>query len=345
MQTVFLTILGVIVFIAFAIILLIYFFKRKLNSFIEMAQKTAGSHLAPRIHLAGSAEPLAMQAAINYISQFDAMGYTSIGAYNVPELMTARIFAMHHPQHNLAVAVCEVTDKLAWFDISAIGVDVANTTFAGSSPVFNRANHPPTSRISVDPNYSPMAAQEWVLENRGAGPWRTLDAQHFAHEFERAYARSMDFQLARGAPDIEAVKLTLRQLNDTKPYSEADLAYAVEMQEAQFHDALTEACKDNFLQSSTLPAREWERIRDQVHVVHERLPLDDAAIMAAANIDDEDDDFDAEEFDFAAIGITTPQDAFMYVVKLKKLTRRLKYLGAVTEPVAAKLYYFDYTPH
>ncbi len=345
MQTVFLTLFGVIIFVALAIFLLIYFFKRKLNGYIERALKTAGSHIAPRIHLAATSEPLAMQAAVNYISQFDAMSYTSIGAYNVPELVNVRIFAMHHPQHNLAVAVCEMTDKFAWFDIIAIGQDVTNTTFAGSSPVFNRANHRPTARISVDPNYSPMAAQQWVLENRGAGPWRTLDTQHFAYEFERAYARSMDFQLARGAPDIEAVKLTLRQLNDTKPYTEADLAYAIEMQEATFHDALTEACKDNFLESSTLPAREWERIRDLVHVVHERLPLDDAAIMAAANIDDEDDDFDAEEFDFAAVGITTPQAAFMYVVKLKKLSRRLKYLGAVTEPVAANLYYFDAAPH
>lgn len=340
METVLYTLLGVVIFVVLLVLLAIYLFKRKMGKYIEMAKKSGGGgHITPRIHLSATAEPLQLQAALNVISQFDAMGYTSIGTYDVPELIDTRIFAMHHAQHNLAAAVCEAQNKIAWFDVTAIGVDVKNAVFASSSPVFNRDNHPATTRIHNDPHLTPMAAQQWILENRGDGPWRTLNAQHYAHEFERAYARSMDFQMARGGPDIEAVKLSLKQLNDTQAYSEEDLKNVVEMQANATRYAITEACTDNFLEQSSLPAREWERIRDDVLVVHERLPLDEAAYMAA------DDEFDADDIDFAAAGITTPQQAFMHVVTKQNLVRRLKYLGAVTEPVAAKLYYFDPTPH
>jgi hypothetical protein len=343
MQIVLFTLLGVVVFVVLLVLLAIYFFKRKMGKYIEMAKKSGGGgHVTPRIHLSASAEPLQLQPALNFISQFDAMGYTSIGTYDVPEMIDTRIFAMHHAGHNLAAAVCEAQNNLAWFDVTAIGVKATNTLFASSSPVFNRENHAPTLRIHHDLHLSPMAAQQWLLENRGDGPWRTLDAAHFAHEFERAYARSLDFQLARGGPDVEMVKKWLTQLNDKNNYSEQDLKNAVEMQGHAYRYALTEACQDNFLEISSLPAREWERMRDDVLVVHERLPLDEAAHLAGNQADD---DFDVDTIDFAAAGITTPQQAFMHVVTQQNLTRRLKYLGAVTEPVAAKLYYFDQAPH
>lgn len=342
MQTVLLILLGVVVFVVLMIIFAIYYFKRKVAKYIEMAKKSGSGNITPRIHLSATTQPLKLQAALNYISQFDAMGYTSIGTYDVPELIDTRIFAMHHAQHNLAVAICEAQEKLVWFDVNAIGVDVTNTVFASTSPVFNRDNHPAATRIHNDPNLSPMAAQQWLLEQRGDGPWRTLDAAHFAREFERAYARSMDFMMARGGSDIEAIKLSLKQLNDTHAYTEADLENAVEMQGSAFRHALTEACLDSFLQTSTLPPRKWERMRDDIKVVHERLPLDEAAHMAASNVDD--DDFEVGNIDFAAAGITMPQEAFMHLVTTKNHTKRLKYLGAVSEFVAAKLYYFYPSP-
>ncbi len=148
--------------------------------------------------------------------------------------------------------------------------------------------------------------------------------------------------MACGGPDITAVKLSLKQLNDTHADSEEDLGNAVEMQANAFRYAIAEAYLDNFLEQSSLPAHEWERIRDDVLVAHERLPLDEAAYMAA---NETAEDFDVEEIDFAAAGVTTPQQAFMHAVTKQNLVRRLKYLGAVSEPFAAKLYYFDGTPH
>ena len=81
-----------------------------------------------------------------------------------------------------------------------------------------------------------------IFKIDGSAKSRTLNAQHYAHEFERAYARSMDFQMARGGPDIEAVKLSLKQLNDTQAYSEEDLKNVVEMQANATRYAITEAC-------------------------------------------------------------------------------------------------------
>lgn len=333
-----LTILGTafltVVLLALAIWLGIKYFIYRVTKQAGLAASMTG--LVPRIHLQPTTTPWHDPArAEALLTQFNALGFVPIGKFEVVELPATMLLALDHCDKNLSAVICEAAEKYLWFDVVNIGEDTRNTIFASNSPAHNPRNHPPTTRLYHSLALSPETATEWVYAHRGAGPWRRIDAGCFVHEFERAYARCMDFQLMRGSPTAEDVRLAAQQLGDGTVYSDEQIVQTVEIQAEQFRHALEEACLDNFLQASALPGHEWERLRESRMVIHDRLTIDQVLDLVAAHTAI---DASALQQDFAKLGLTKPAEVFTRVAATTGLTRRLKFLGAVSTPVAARIY-------
>jgi hypothetical protein len=339
----FITIVGTVLFtllvLAFGIWVAWKLFMRKINKQVALAGKMAG--IMPRIQLSATKEPFTNEQKMqSLIRELETLGYRQIGKYDVAPLYGTQIAALHHVQHNLCAVVCEMSGGLTWFEVVNIGQDVTNYIFATSAKVHNPANHPSTTRVYQNVTITPAIATDWVLAHRGEGPWRTLNAETFSHEFERAYARTLDHQLKRGGPNANDVRLAAQQLGDKTVYTEEQIARTVEIQAEQYRYALEQACLDNFLQSSEIPGRDWERLRDNTIVIHERLSVDQTVELVGNRVDI---DTATLQQDFSKLGSTKPADIFTRVASTAGLTKRLKFLGSVSEPVAARIYALDVT--
>jgi hypothetical protein len=90
--------------------------------------------------------------------------------------------------------------------------------------------------------------------------------------YERAHARRMDALLAMppARAAIEARAASLRP----QP-GEAQLALALELSTGQWQQQVSEAVLDTYRRASRIDAVRWERIGQQLHVVHDRLSAED----------------------------------------------------------------------
>lgn len=311
-----------------------WWLKRKLAALAAMPQ----TGIAARITLEPDATPFGRPETETAIALMRDSGFFEVGRYAVPEMPGMRLWAAHHPADGLAAAVYDHTTMPTFFDVVRVAEDHSTCTIS-SNPIHDPDNVPPGSRCIADPGLSPMQALAMMRSETHTTPQLRVDAGNFEPVFVELYARSIDHILGRGVPDADKMREVGERVAAAtgEPMPQLDdrqMAMAVDMQRASRLAALEQAIIDRFLQSGQIEAREWERVRDQVSVVHDLLTREDAANLARSKAD-----WDAAQplVDAALAEPLSAFETFERVSDSLPAHQRVRVLGEVDHPLYAQI--------
>ena len=329
------TLLGVVLFFWFLLrFALPWWLKRKLTALESMASPG----IAARITLVPDAGPFGRAETEAGIALMRDAGFFEVGRYAVPEMPGMRLWAAHHPGDGLAAAVYDHTTMPSFFDVVRVAEDHTTCTIS-SNPIHDPDNVPPGSRCIADPGLSPMQALAMMRSEVHTTPQLHVDAGNFEPVFVELYARSIDHILGRGAPDADKMREVGERVAAAtgEPMPQLDdrsMAMAVDMERARRLAALEQAIIDRFLQSGQIDAREWERVRGQVSVVHDLLSREDAADLARSRTD-----WEAAQplVDAALAQSLSPSETFDSVSGSLPPAQRVRILGEVDHPLYAQI--------
>lgn len=309
---------------------------RKIAAMAGMAQNAG---IAARITLVPAAQAWQQPGTTGLIDEMLALGFEEVGRYAVPEMPTMQLWAGSHPQDGVAAAVYDHGTMPLFFDLVRVYDDHATCTVS-TNPIHDPENVPPGSRCIADPAMQPQAALETLRAQSLAGNLLPLDAENFEPVFIELYARSIDHILSKRMPDADMMRTVGARVSEATgtPVPELDdqqMQFAVEMQRSTRLAALQEAIVDRYLQSGQIGAREWERVRDRLAIVHDLLSREDAADLARINCQ-----YEAIEAMVARVLAQelSPLDTFEKITAALPETQRLRLLGEVDHPLYAQLY-------
>jgi hypothetical protein len=309
---------------------------RKIAAMAGMAENAG---IAARITLVPATQAWQQPGTAGLIDEMLALGFDEVGRYAVPEMPTMQLWAGSQPQDGVTVAVYDHGTMPLFFDMIRVYDDHATCTVS-TNPIHDPENVPPGSRCIADPAMSPQVALETLRAQPSTGNRLPLDAGNFEPVFIELYARSIDHILAKRMPDADKMRTVGARVSEATgtPMPELDerqMQLAVEMQRSTRLAALQEAIIDRFLQSGQIGAREWERVRDRLAIVHDLLSREDAAGLARSHCD-----YEAIEPMVARVLAQelSPLDTFEKITAALPDTQRLRLLGEVDHPLYAQLY-------
>ncbi len=313
-----------------------WWLRRKIAAMAGMAQNPG---IAARITLVPAAQAWQQPGTAGLIDEMRALGFDEVGRFAVPEMPTMQLWAGSHPQYGLAAAVYDHGTVPLFFDLLRVYDDHTTCTVT-TNPIHDPGNVPPGSRCIADPAMEPRTALDILRTQPVAGNPLSLDAGNFEPVFIELYARSIDHILSKQMPDADEMRAVGARVSEATgtPAPELDdeqMQFAIDMQRNTRLAALQEAIVDRYLQSGQIGAREWERVRDRLAIVHDLLDRTDAAELARSNCD-----YSAIEpmVERVLAQDLSPLDTFEKITAALPESQRLRLLGEVDHPLYAQLY-------
>lgn len=345
------TFLNVLIVVAVTLVLLLvllwvllryalpWWLTRKVAAMANLPQNPG---IAARISLIPTVQDWQQPKTAGLVGQMSAQGFLEIGRYSVPEMPTMQLWAGHHPQDGVVAAIYDHGQMPSFFDIVRVYDDYATCTVS-TNPIHDPENVPQGSACIADPAMTPQTALETLRAQPVSGNVMPVDAGNFSPVFTELYARSIDHILSKKMPDADTMRRVGERVSEATgtPVPELDdrqMQWAVDMERDNRLSALQQAIIDRFLQSGQVEAREWERVRDHVVVVHDLLNREDAADLARMAAD-----WEATGPAVASVlsRSLSPLDTFEQVAALLPETQRLRLLGEVDHPLYSQLYVAD----
>lgn len=330
------TLLGLLLLLLLLVrVVLPWWLRRKFGAMAELSQ---GAGLAARITLVPIEAPWQQPQVDSLIGQMQNAGFVEVGRYAVPQMPGMQLWAGAHPQDGAAAAIYDHPSLPPFFDLVRVYAHQATCTVTSNS-IHDPDNVPPGNIVVADPTLSPGSALVVLRDQPDAGVRMPVDAANFAPVFIELYARSMDHILARRMPDAEQMRRVGERMAEVTgepmpALDDAQMAIAVRMQRATRVEALRQAVIDRFLESGQIDAREWERLRDGVIVVHELLEPAEAADLARSGADWERSE--ALVAQVLAEGLSA-LDTFDRIVAALPAPQRPRLLGEVDHPLYAQV--------
>lgn len=312
-----------------------WWLSRKIAAMADLPQ----TGIAARITLVPNVQVWQQPGTGAQVDALLALGFDEVGRYTVPEMPTMQLWAGAHPQDGIAAAVYDHGKMPVFFDLVRVYDDYTTCT-ATTNPIHDPDNVPQGSLCIADPAMTAEAALEILRAQAHTGTVLSVDAVNFDPVFIELYARSIDHILSKSMPDADKMRRVGARVSEATgtPVPELDdkqMQWAIEMERGNRLSALQDAIIDRFLQSGQVDAREWERVRDHVVVVHDLLSREDAADLARMAAD-----WDASEPVVASVlaQMLSPIDTFEHIAVLLPEAQRLRLLGEVDHPLYSQLY-------
>jgi hypothetical protein len=269
------------------------------------------------------------------------LGFQDIGAYTIDEIDNTTVRAMAHRGQSMYAAVYEHPQAGVFADLVTKYQQGPSLTV--SSTVEGDGLVRPEDRLIIRiPGAESQELYQRALSERSSNPLfagktlRPVSREEFPTHFERAYAEEMDWRLKRGwvSPDeIRAVAARGGQNVDDTILTMTALAMR-----AQVNERIEEVVRERFLEQVKLPLAEWERVRDRLQIVHDRMDLSDVICLVSNHTDV--DEFDEDDENPAAkmpAGMTVRKYFSAANTKLPP-NERYALLGSVDEPIPADVY-------
>lgn len=269
------------------------------------------------------------------IQEMQGLGYREHGRYSVPEMPTLQFWAGYHPEDGSTATVVDHAMIAPFFEFCWIyGEDLHSFTVT-TNPTHNPANIRPGSRVIADPAFTPTSARSEMLRSAGDEAYRAFAPEQFEALFLDLYARQMDFILAKGGPTEADMRREAARMADLPELDDSQMQMALRMSRASHQQALEDAIIDRFLKRWEVLAHEWERMRERVVVIHDKMSNEDLCRHALGHVDEELDEIEVERILLVSPSRT---EAFDALQQLLPNNRRHRLIGRTDEPVGAALY-------
>jgi hypothetical protein len=264
------------------------------------------------------------------ISHFESLGFQRAGRFRVDELQGLILDALIKPEEEMAAAIYDHPNFPSFYDVTAIDHD-GNCFTITTSPLSHPDNVPAGSQVTIALGLPVQDAVRRMRAERPEGNWLTIERDNVVPAIEDTYAKSMDFQIGKGTISEAYVRQIAAVTNPKAKLTQEMIEQAIKQHEIGLRGLIDEACIANFLKTHSLPAAEWERARDNVIVVHDRMETADIkALIDPYMPDDQEAKLPREPL--------PPQEMFLKYLEKYRLMGKFKYLGAVETPVSARLF-------
>jgi hypothetical protein len=268
------TILGLLCFLVLLIVAGILLFvsrlRRGLQELSEMGQAggtPARLHLTPAVSLpwrdAATAEKLR--------GPLGELGFQPAGLYSGNEIPGLLLDTHAHVEQGAYAVVYEHPQAGVWVDLFSRYVDGTSITYTTTAHGRELDQRPGHGKVCA-PELETEALWRRFLAERPQRPLASHTPEGFAAEFESSYAEAMDWRNARGYTE-EEVRRTL-EAGGNQPSPE-EVEQVRQQMNSQAREALDEVLREQFLGYTTIPAAEWEKVRERVVFVHDRIPAED----------------------------------------------------------------------
>lgn len=330
--------LAAILLVATALLFVFLKLRRAMRSFKDtMGQFTAAMASQPAtISLEGPASvPWSRPDQVHALADpLPALGYHDAGQFAVNEVNGLNLWAFVNPSESAYAVVYEHPAGLVWMDFVTRYTDGTKLTVTNNDQGAPLDKPPGNTSI-----YAPGATTDDLhrrhLAERPDKPREPASAADFRETFERAYVDEMAWRNARGGPTEREIRALAQRAGIT--ISEEEIEATSDVRAWQAAAGLDEALRKQFTESADLPPRDWERLRDRLLLVHDRLTTDMLAdrvgdCLAA----DPEDDSSIDEDDFPPD--LPAREAFLrYNARLPR-DRRFVKIGEVDHPLPADVY-------
>jgi hypothetical protein len=345
-MSVFFQVLGIVCFTAVLLVGLLFgallLFRKKLKNALEGLSDLKYMETPNRLHLRPETELEWKDAAAvaGHVEALTAAGFQSIGLFGTEELDYLRIHALCHEEQRTYAVVYEHDKAGVWVDLVTRYEDGTSLTYATTGEgagLDQRPGHGITRVAGAEP----VALYQRMLNERPQRPMKPVSAADFRPSFEAAFAEEMDWRNSRGGPTEEEVRALAEA--DGEEITDEVLELTRQRMAAQAAAGLTEAIQERFLATTTLTVSEWERVRDSLVIVHDRLlPEQVVSCYFQELVDDDDEDDDQTESEYerreAEARAGTPREVFARWNEALPESQRYRLLGSVAEPVPGDVY-------
>jgi hypothetical protein len=309
-------------------------FARNIEGF---ANSMAASQTPARISLRPMAAPSwedaeAIEAQAEPLPE---LGFAKAGDFQVEEIPGLSLEAWVNPEKAVTAVVYEHPVAGVWTDMVTRYEDGTRATFANTSHG-GGVDHAPGHTVERFAGIGSKELYHRHLAQRPDRPVVVPTAEGFVERFEKAYADEMDWRNSRGGTTEAEIREIARLSGQT--YDENVIAATRQMAQARAMLQLDEAIRERFLKETTLPASDWEGLRDRVFAVHDMMTQDafEEAVNGHLDLGGEEDEQVAPQIDDTAAG--SPRRLFARLNAEQSEAKRCRKLGEVAHPVAADVY-------
>ena len=172
----------------------------------------------------------------------------------------------------------------AWMDFVSRYDDGTRITFTNTGQG-GGLDHQPGHLIERRPGLDPRSLYQEFFEARPERPAIPVRADEFVAVFEKAYADEMDWRNGRGGPTEREIRAIAAEsgFEDDDALVEATR----ERMQEQALDDLDATLRQRFSRETSLSVAEWERVRDRLVIVHDRLTPERLDETAAEWVDED----------------------------------------------------------
>ncbi len=350
-----LILLGVALGIILVGLLLWFWLRSKISSFVESIanaiQGLQGGVPPFRISLAQVSSPDWRQPQViqSVTAALQNLGYQTIGDYEIPEMEQTYLRGFWHPQEQIYGVVYDQPQIGVFADLvqdlqSGLHLTVSCAPESGlTQPEFNLLIRLPLD-LSSDPSTIGQLHGE-LQRTRGDQSPVPLTPETFVDRFTQAYAREMDWRIRKGGVSAEEVRQVAR-VGGMEELSETEIQQVQLIWKAGIANFVEEQIRETFLRTTTLSAAEWEAQRGRVRVIHEQLsPEDLMEELADRWMEETLEEAEAERAHAQARQRLQPafqaasvRQGFQAAQRVLPKAQRYTPIGSVSEPFAGDLY-------
>jgi hypothetical protein len=279
MQTVLIVVLTVLTTLATLAILagfgLRWWVRRRILAAIAAGQSPETA-IAPSIHF----EPIdgdtrwQQSSTPAVFERFAALGYVGAGRFRVPEIAGMEVVFGTHPD-GTAAAVYDHATVPTFFDVVRMATD-ETSDYVTTTPFHDPAQTPPGVLAVADDSLSPEEAVDLLRGLRPTGTLLRATAQNVCALAAASYERQIAHILLMQSPTEDQMRAVGERVaavtgSEAPVLDDEGLRFAAEIQRHLRERALVELIVQSFLRTNPIRAEEWERMRDHVVVIHDRM--------------------------------------------------------------------------
>jgi hypothetical protein len=260
-------------------------------------------------------------------------GFMPAGHYVAEQLDDMGLVGLYHPGRRLLAMIWDHPTLPARFELSAHFAD-GGFVKVSNHPVYRDEAAPAGSRIAYGRDADIGAALALLDADVPAAGRVTIDDRNLVAYFEDGWARAMDGLIRVDRISDAFILDNVAAWGIRRPLDDEDLESLRGYFRRCLASSVESACIGNFLQSGSVDAARWERLRARVVVVHERMPRESVLALFARCLPDTPVATLRQRF---ATATAEGLGLFEQINESLPEAQRLRRLGSVAEPVAATI--------
>jgi len=277
--------------------------------------------------------------------QLENHGFNLINTYVIPEFGGVRMMAFVNNDTHAQAVIYEHPEVSVWVDLYVPYQDETSLTVssvAEQGQLSRPEEHKAIARAGEDINTLLSLLEENILEK----PIKIVNADNFVNGFEEAYSTEMKWRKENGYLNEDDLKKIAKSAGVKLSKKDIEAAKLI-MGENELEDEIYELeneCMSAFATKTKLNVAQWEKAREHLFVVHNKLQSEDVIGLVLEHADYENEDLDDQFYEHEDSSLSA-RELFEFLNNKLPSEKKINKLDEITTPISADLYYSNVTDY